>query len=222
VATNSAGQFGVAETAIEVGTGLPVLNTPEAPCSPGGIGTITGKWLANPSLAINGESAPVLFKSDERVDFLCPIAAPGTGLSVAVTTDAGSSQPVTIEMQEVAPRILSLDGLSQGLISFSGSNDLVMDRNFKVPSHPAQPGDQILIRATGIGTASTLLVRFGDVVVSAGSVQPAFDAAGVFEVEVRVPAAMQFGKVPVQLLATSASGDQIDSNSVTAVFESVR
>jgi hypothetical protein len=46
--------------------------------------------------------------------------------------------------------------------------------------------------------------------------------AGVYAIEVRVPAAMTFGTVPVQLQIMMPDGHQVDSNAVTAAFEAVR
>jgi uncharacterized protein (TIGR03437 family) len=208
---------------------------------------MTGKWLASPnahlsdatgasfdlggtSVAVNGKLVPVLYSSEDRVDFLCPVAEAGmaTQLSVEVASRFGSSQPVMIGVQETAPTILSLDdSQNQGLISFYGMNDLAMERNFEVQSHPAQPGDRIVILATGLGSAAdsmsgTMLVRLGDVSVGVESVQVVSGYAGVYGIQVRVPAAIPFGTVPVQLQMMTPDGYQIHSNSVTAAFEAVR
>jgi Putative Ig domain len=88
-ATNSARQSSTAEVELEVGSGLPTLNTPAPSCSPGATATLTGKWLAAPgsqfsdptgasfdldgtSVTVNGQAVPVLYGSADRVDFLCP------------------------------------------------------------------------------------------------------------------------------------------------------
>ncbi len=176
-ATNSARQSSTADVELEVDSGLPVLTAPAPSCSAGAIGTLTGKWLAAPgsqlsdpsgesfdlggtSVAVNGKAVPVLRSSENRVDFVCPTPVAGneTQVSVEVASRFGSSEPVTMRMMEASPTILSMDESpqGQGLIRFYGTNDLVMDRNFRVPSHPAQPGDQISILATGLGSAEDL------------------------------------------------------------------
>ena len=245
-ATNEARQSSAAQVEIEVDSGIPVVHAPVSPCSTGGIASLTGKWLAaqggelsdpsggsfdlgGTSVVINGRPVPVLYSSAYRVDFLCPTTPAGTPLSVEVVSSFGSSQPTMIAVQDAAPAIVSLDDSrpSQGLISFYGTNDLVMERNFKVPSHPAQPGDQIVIRATGLGSAAdsgsgTKLVKLGDVYVGVDSVQAVPGYAGMYQIQVRVPAAMTFGAVPVQLEIMTPDGHQLNSNSVTAVFEAVR
>jgi uncharacterized protein (TIGR03437 family) len=132
-------------------------------------------------------------------------------------------------MVEASPTILSLDDSSegQGLISFSGTNDLVMERNFRVPSHPGQPGDRISILTTGLGSAGdsspgTMSVHFGDVSVGVESIETVSGHAGIFVVQVQVPAAIAFGKVPVRLEMTTADGRQFTSKTAMAVFEAAR
>jgi uncharacterized protein (TIGR03437 family) len=132
-------------------------------------------------------------------------------------------------MVESAPTILVMDDSdrNQGLISFYGSNDLVMERNFRAPSHPAQPGDQIVILATGLGSAAEswsgkMLVKLSDVYAGVESVQAVPGYAGVYAIQLRVPAAMAFGAVPVQLQMMTPDTHQLNSNTVTAVFEAVR
>jgi trimeric autotransporter adhesin len=244
-AVNSARQSSTAQVEIEIDSAVPVLYAPASSCSPGGILSLTGKWLAAPGehsdasggsfdlagtrVAINDEAVPVLYSSADRVEFLCPAMAAGSEFSVRVTSGFGTSQPATVRMQEAVPSIVSLDDSRprQGLITSYGSNDLVMERNFRVPSHPAQPGDQIVIRATGLGAAAdqladALQVKLSDVYVRVDSIQPVPRHAGLYELQVRVPAALTFGAVPVQLQITTPGGHQLNSDNVTAVFEAVR
>jgi uncharacterized protein (TIGR03437 family) len=246
-ATNSARQSSTAQVELEADSGLPALNSPTSSCSPGATATITGEWLAAPGLwrdptgasfdlggtivAVDGQAVPVLYSSADRVDFLCPATKPGTGtqLSVEVTSPFGSSQPVTIGMVEAVPTILSMGDSpqNQGLISFSGMNDLVMERNFSLPAHPAQPGDEIVILATGLGSAAetssgTMVVKVSDVYAGVESVQAVPGYAGVYAIQVTVPSAMTFGTVPVQLQMMAPDGHQLNSNNVTATFEAVR
>jgi uncharacterized protein (TIGR03437 family) len=245
-ATSSGRQSSTGEVELEVDSGLPVLNAPTSSCSPGGIATLSGTSLAVPGsqlsdpsgssfdlggteVTVNGRSVPLLQNSAARVEFLCPVLPAGSQLLVEVATTFGSSQPVTMGMQDAVPTILSLHDSqqNQGLISFYGMNDLVMERNFREPSHPAQPGDRIVILATGLGSAAdswsgTMLVRLGDVYVGVDSVQAVPGYAGVYAIQLLVPAAMTFGTVPVQLQMMTLDGREINSNSVTAAFEAVR
>jgi uncharacterized protein (TIGR03437 family) len=245
-ATNSARQSSRAQVDLQVDAGTPTLDVPESSCSPGAIGTLRGKWLAaadsrisdasgasfdlaGTSVIVNGQAVPVLYSSSDQVDFLCPALGTGTQLSVAVSSRFGASQATAMGMVEATPTILSIGDSNgnQGLISFHGSNDLVMERNYRVPAHPAQPGDQIVILATGLGSAAealsrTMLVKLGDVSVGVESVEAVPGHAGIYGIEMRVPAAMSFGAVPVQLQLMMPGADSLRSNSVTAVFEAVR
>jgi uncharacterized protein (TIGR03437 family) len=175
---------------------------------------------------VNGEYVPVLFASSSDVKFLCPALDAGTSLSVAVETSSGETEPLNATMQAVSPRIFSLDGSgqNQGSISFADTTDVVMARNFQVPAHPAQPGDRVLIWATGLGSVNDLsgrvLVKFGDLTAEAESIRPVSGYAGVYVIEARVPAGASAGDaIPVQLNLTAPDGRQSKSNSVTAAVE---
>ena len=247
-ATNSARQSSTAEVNLEVDAGLPVVSGTPSPCSPGGIATLNGKWLGasgsrfqdptgesfslgGTSVEVNGQSVPVLYNSADRVDFLCPSVGVATGgqLSVKVTSRFGSIQPVPMKMVAASPEILFMKDSTQrqGLIWFFGTSDLAMERNFRVPSHPAQPGDLLEILATGLGSTADLspgmlLVKLSDVYVGVESVHAVPGCAGVFSIEVRVPAAIAFGTVPMQLQVTTPDGHLFAGNSVTAAFEAAR
>ncbi len=245
-ASNSARQSSMQQVELEVDSGLPTVDLPASSCTPGAIGTLHGKWLATSgsqlsdpsggsfdlggtSVAVNGQAVAVLYSSADRVDFLCPTTGTESQLSVAITSRFGSTQPVTMGMDEAAPTILSVDDSqrNQGLISFYGTDDLVMERNYRRPAHPAQPGDQIVIFATGLGSAAEslpgkILVKLSDVYAGVEAVQGVPDHAGVYAIRVRVPAAMTFGAVPVQLQIMTVDNHQLNSNAVTAVFEAAR
>jgi uncharacterized protein (TIGR03437 family) len=219
---------------------------PASSCSRGAIGTLHGKWLATPGsqlsdpsgasfdlggsrVTVNSQSVPVLYSSEDQVNFLCPAMGTGMELSVEVTSRFGASQPVKVGMVEATPTILSIDDSprNQGLISFFGSNDLVMERNFKVPGHPAQPDDRIVILVTGLGSAAdapfrAMRVKLSDVYAGVESVEAVSGHAGVYAIGVRIPAAMAFGAVPVELRMMTPDARELISNSVTAVFEAVR
>jgi uncharacterized protein (TIGR03437 family) len=246
VATNSARQSSTAQVTIDVDSGRPVLTPSEqSACSPGSVATLAGRWLAvsgdmlsdasgssmdlgGTKVKVNGQSVPVLFASESAVNFLCPILNPGEPVSVAVETASGVIDVLATTMQEASPTILSLDGSdeNQGLISFARSSDIAMGRNYRIPAHPAQPGDQILIWATGLGpipeAASALSVKLGDVYAVVESVQALVGHAGVYAIQARIPGSTAFGdSVSVQLEVTGSSR-AFKSNSVTLAVEAVR
>ena len=206
--------------------------------------SVQGSWLATPgsllaepsgaalelggvTVKINGQAAPVLFSSASLVSFLCPALAPGTQLSLIVEPPAGATEPLTASMQAVSPTILSLDGSGQGqgLLSFSDTGELAMERNYRVNGHPAQPGDEVLIWATGLGgaaSAETVLVKIGEVYAGVEAVQPVVGHAGLSAISVRVPLASIAGDaVPVQLELSTPDSGRVTSNTVTAAFESI-
>jgi uncharacterized protein (TIGR03437 family) len=246
-ATNSAHQSSSAAMTIEVDAGAPALTPLQTlVCSPNAIATLKGTWLAPPEsdlselsvsamelagvrVKINGQAVPVLYRSEARVDFLCPSLDVGTKLSVVVETPAGLAGPLTATMTEASPMILSLDrsGQNQGALSFADNGDLVTERDFRLLGHPAQPGDDVLIWATGLGgsggTSAALLVTIGEAYARIESVQPVAGHEGLQAVRVRVPATTTFGDaVPVQLQALTSDGRQVVSNVVTAAVEPVR
>jgi uncharacterized protein (TIGR03437 family) len=186
--------------------------------------------LGGTKVKVNGQNVPVLFSSAVRVNFLCPALDPGTQLSVAVETDAGTTEPFTTIMQEATPTILSLEDQSQaqGVVSFLDTTDLAMMRNFRVPAHPAQPGDQILIWASGLGSAAgtsagTVLVKLGDAAAKVESVNAVPGQAGLYTIQIEVPAVVAFGDaLPVQVQVATPDGRQFNSNTVTATIEPVR
>ena len=230
-ATNSAGLSVTERIHIEVGPGLPIISavvnaatgSRDAACSPGSIASLRGNWLASgPPAAdvsgksinlagtrvnVNGNPAPVLYADLTRVDFLCPQGAVGTPASIVVETAIGSSDVVTTTMKRLSPGIFSLDGsgLGQGLVSFPGTPALAAARDFTDAGQPAQPGDYLSIRATGLGSADELnagkpLVKIGDMSVQADAVDMIASFAGVFDVKVKLPAGTPTGNdVPVTL-----------------------
>jgi uncharacterized protein (TIGR03437 family) len=183
--------------------------------------------LGGTRVRVNGQYVPVLYASDARVTFLCPGLEPETQLEAAVETDAGISEPLSARMQKVSPLIFSLDGAgeSQGVISFAGTTELAMARNFQVPAHPAQPGDEIQIWGSGFGLPTeapggTVLVKLGEVNGEVESVRAVPGYAGVYTIQARVPAVIDFGdQVSVEVQVMTPDGNEFGSNKVTLALE---
>ena len=216
-ATNAVGQSTTAPVTIEVDSGKPVLEPSNGfACSPGALATLRGKWLAAPDsslsdpsgssmdlggtkVKVNDSYVPILFSSPQQVNFLCPTVEPGTQLSLAVETDTAATDPITITMQNASPKILSLDGSGgdQGLISFADTAEIAMSRNFRLLAHPAQPGDEIVVWATGLGLSSDLRqsvsVNIGNAQALVEQVQAAPGYAGVYAVQIACRPARVWG-----------------------------
>jgi uncharacterized protein (TIGR03437 family) len=237
---------------IVVGTGEPVVNSwvnaatgaRDAACSPGSVASLRGDWLfsgrqaADPSgnstelagtrVKVNGAVAPLLYADSTRVDFLCPQFPAGTPLEAVVETDAGISGAVTSVMQQVSPGIFSLDGsgVGQGFVWLHGAPALAVVRDFRNAGQPAQPGDYVSIRATGLGSADELsggkpLVNIGGVPVQADTVDRSAGFAGVFDVRVKLPAGAPTGsEIPLTLELPGRDGGL--SNTVSIAIEPAR
>jgi uncharacterized protein (TIGR03437 family) len=244
-AVDAAAQASTRQVSIEVDRGTPVLTaSKEFSCSPGAVARLNGRWLGASAIGVsdptggamelggsqvkvNGQSVPVLFSSQTRVDFLCPALDAGTPLSVTVESNGSASAPLTTSMADASPAILSLDvaGQPHGLISFPDTADVAMARNFRVPAHPAQPGDPLLIWASGLGGTREIstVVELGGVPAPIESVNAVAGHAGVYTIQVRVPASASTGDaVPVQIHVAGPDGRQFHSNVTTAAVEAVR
>ena len=232
-ATNSARQSSTSHVKIEVGSGAPVVDTQEGlACSPGALASLTGNWLAGSgtgatTVRVNDQLMPVLYSSPTRIDFLCPNLEPGTSLSATVETTAGTSAALRTGMHAASPRILQARDLpdAQGYISFPGSSELAWERNYRVPAHPAQPGDDLQIWATGLGSVGEapfagLSVMIGGAPAEIESVDAVAGHPGVSMIRLRVPSATVFGDaVLVQIRVTTADVGQFNSSSVTMAVE---
>jgi uncharacterized protein (TIGR03437 family) len=209
-----------AQVGIAVDSGAPVVDAAAGfACSPGAIGTLTGRWLSDsthelsdPSgdslslggtaVKINGEAVAVLRVSRSRVQFLCPALPAGTPLAAVVTTASAEAAPLSTSMQSASPEILSVDA----------------------PDQAVQPGDELVIQAAGLGAAAALRVELGGAAAEVLSVDAVAGEAGVYAVRVRVPVASIPGAAaPVRIVVYSPEGRQFASNTVaTAVDEGGR
>jgi uncharacterized protein (TIGR03437 family) len=222
-----------------VDAGVPLIdkNSLRA-CSPGAIATITGKWLGpndpvidnsgsslqigGTSVRVNGALVPVLHAHKTRVSFVCPAGQPGDKLLILAETSSGSTELLHTIMRAANPVLLTADDSSQGLIFHSDTSQMAMVRDVRSAGQPAQPGDSLTIRATGFGNGNSSLVKIGGVYAEILSVGPSIDEAGIWEIRVTVPSALELGDtVPVQLEIPSPEG-QLVSNTVTIAVESVR
>lgn len=167
---------------------------------------------------------PVLSTSESRVSFLCPQLPPGAPIQVSLETSSGQSQPLTATMRDATPGIFTIDGSGkgQGVILVQDTGTLATVRNPWVSGEPAQPGDRLAIRVTGLPPDAHPSVEIGGILVPADSVQPE-DSSGVYDVLVTLPPGVSPGDaVPVSLRLPLASGATVGSNVVTMAVEPVR
>lgn len=219
-----------AHVRITVGSGEPVATalvnaasqSTDSVCSPGSVASLQGQWLNNastPQVYVNGAAVPVRSASSTRVDFLCPEGAPGTQLYVWLKNAAGRTDSLATTLRNSAPGIFTLTSSTQGLIFFNNSL-LAAVRSFAAPGQPAQPGDDISIRATGLSSDAVITAKLGDVDAPVAAVQPVDSLPGIYDIRVKVPAGAPCGEaVPVRLRIGDGGGVWSDSNLATMAIE---
>jgi uncharacterized protein (TIGR03437 family) len=245
-ATNTLGAATTKTVKLYVDSGQPVATSLEngaggaapAACSPGSVATIRGRSLFNGAVAasdrsgssdnlggtrvlVDGSYATILYASANRVDLLCPTAAAGIPLVIAVETAAGESNELQSVMQASAPGLLTSDGSGSGqaLATQSGSIELAAIPNARFSGKPALPGDIASFLATGIDcspqTVPNLSLTLGQDRVSATGLKPLAGHAGICEIQVPVPAGVIGDAVPATLLLVQSDGREIASNQTT-------
>jgi uncharacterized protein (TIGR03437 family) len=214
-ATNSAGSS-LVRVLVSISTGVPALDTTAGlTCSPGAPTLVRGQSLDSVTrIQVNGQNVSPLDSSAEQVALTCPDLPAGTALSLTVETDDGKSAHITGIMKEVSPRILRL---------IHPDSHLVLARDFTESSYPAQPGDEVVLLATGLGGSpamfeSTVRVRFGATEARVSAVSASEDP-GVYAIHVIVPDMPSAGDVPVELLVTASGGVEVASNPINAMIE---
>jgi uncharacterized protein (TIGR03437 family) len=224
---------------------LPKQRVPAQPtwmsCSPGSLASLLGRWFAagaqptrNPTgsstelagaeVIVNGNPAPVVYASATRVDFLCPEALSGGELEISAQI-GGTVTNVVHANQQATLGLFSADGSGQGqaMVTLSGMSLLAAPRSYLNNGQPAEPGDTISILATGAGLdagPALVEVSIGGVSTTADRVQPMPGMAGVYQVDVIVPASVAPGDaVPIVIEVADSSGNAIGSNTVTIAVE---
>ncbi|HSU67499.1 MAG TPA: putative Ig domain-containing protein [Tepidisphaeraceae bacterium] len=250
-ATNSAKAAAAASVQIAVDPARPVLTgvrnaarrTGPA-CSPGSLASAEGRWFSasratmaasattevnGARVKVNGAYANVVAVSPERVDFVCPALASGTALNISVESNTETSDSVTAAMAEMAPGLFSADatGGGQGIVYLTNTSLLATSRDYRALGQPAQPGDSLSIRATGVGRDSlSPIVTVGGLVATVDSVQPVAGLPGVVDITITVPPGVQPGdSVPVaaslQRAGSTTPGSAGHVNTKTRVHSNV-
>lgn len=223
-------------------------------CSPGALGTLMGAGfrkigevpagsvplpteVGGVRVKANAEYLPILYVSENQVNFQCPVAVPGEALTIAIESDTGVSPPLSRKIQAATPGLFSIDGSGkgQGAILIANTPYVAMPPADGLPTQRALPGDLISIYANGLGDVDAI-VPIGqaapldtpvhaklpiDVVIGGLKAEVSFAGLGpgyigVFAVTATVPSAVQPGDdVPVQLRVHLPDGRVITSNYVT-------
>ena len=210
-------------------------------CTPGSVASLMGRWLnagTQPSAAptgsstelagtqviVNGYPVPLVYASATRVDFVCPATIAGGELEVSAQIEGAASNAIYAN-QQATLGLYSVDGSGhgQGRVTFSGTSLLPTPRSYLNNGQPAEPGDTISILSTGAGLGgnpSLLGVSIGGVSATVNHVQAMPGMAGIYRIDVTVPAAAAPGDaVPVVVQVAESSGATITSNTVTIAIE---
>ena len=194
----------------------------DSACSPGSVASLQGRWLNDagaPRVYVNGVAVSVLAASSTRVDFLCPQDTPGTPLQVWLENAAGRTDALVTTMKNSAPGIFTLTGASQGLV-FLDNSLLAAVRGSGDSGQPAQPGDDVSIRATGFKPDTSISIKLGDLEALVNSVEPAVNLPGVYDIRIKVPSGVILGEeVPIRLRVADAGGQWYESNLATMAIE---
>lgn len=247
---------------VNVGSDTPVITSianaasyvDDGGCSPGALATLmgagfmkTGEAPAGSSplptevsgvrVKVNEQFLPLLYVSENQVNFQCPLAAPGESLTFALESDTGVSAPLSRKVQAATPGIFSLDGSGkgQGAILIANTPYIAMAPADGLPTQRALPGDSISIYANGLGEVDAIVpigqpapldkpVRAKlpiDAIIGGVKAEVSFVGlgpgyTGVFAVTATIPSAVPPGdEVPVQLRVRLPDGRVITSNYVT-------
>lgn len=221
-------------------------------CSPGSLASIFGsgftsgasesasavpfpKKLAEVEVAVGGVAAPLLYASNQLINFQCPDQNLSTPVTITVTGASGHTATSRIPWEKASPGIFStnMSGHGQGVVFVAGTSLIAGPEG--PGSRPAHPGDSIEIFATGLGSAPPTRLRSLEssmrttlpVSIAIGSEQlqpaaatPAAFLDGLWHITVSLPSDVQTGgAVPLQLNVTLSDGTIVSSNVVTIAIQ---
>jgi uncharacterized protein (TIGR03437 family) len=238
----------------------------DVPCSPGSLATLWGTGFTDGSserarsfplptklneikVEMNSRSARLLFVGPRQVNLQCPSLPAGTKLAIRVerqdTGETAEWSAPSVSMKEAAPAIFSLDGsgTGQGLVIIANTPKIAMLPNPDMDAQaaePAEPGDNLIIYANGLGlvdhevpdgepaassplsqVVATVRVKVGDVFTPVTFAGLAPSMAGVYQVNTVLSDLVPSGpEVPVTLEIQLPDGTVLQSNTVTIAIQS--
>jgi uncharacterized protein (TIGR03437 family) len=193
-------------------------------------------------ISVNGVYAPLYFTSAGQIDFQIPYeTTPGLAV-VQVTNNGQPGNSVTVNVVPRSPKILVFyGGLAPIVINYADGSVPVDNPAFTLlPSHPAHPGDTLIIYAIGLGqtdpgattgaaaTSSPLevidppvFITFGGAFTPSLAVTPLFTGlapgyVGEYQINVTLPADIPTGlaandyAVPMMLNVEGSSSYQVN------------
>jgi uncharacterized protein (TIGR03437 family) len=123
-----------------------------APSTPGPLPTS----LLGASITFNGTKAPMFFVAPGQINAQVPFEVTGSSASVQVTTPAGQSNIITVDIVPESPAIFTANasGVGQGVIVFANTVTLVGPIKTGTDWRPAKTGDTLTLYVTGLGAVT--------------------------------------------------------------------
>jgi uncharacterized protein (TIGR03437 family) len=175
--------------------------------------------LAGTSVLIDGVAAPMIYASAGQLAAVVPYATSSARPQVVVKYKGQSSAPFALTLAASAPAIFTANATGKGQAAA-----LNADGSYNDAAHPAPAGSTLTLFATGEGQTSpggvdgkpvttplpkpllTVTVQIGGVpaeVAYAGGAPG--EVAGVMQLNVRVPAGLGAGSVPIVVQVGTAT-----------------
>ena len=188
------------------------------PAAPGSLLTVLGARAM--SVRADGRPAPILDSGADRTQLQVPFAVGGRSLRLQLDSD-GKSHVVDLPLQDVSPAVFVVSG--EPLILDAGTGALVSW------SHPARPGGNVLVMATGLGevvppwpagvpsreidpprTVARVEATVGDTAVEVVGAHLAPGFVGIYVVEIAVPYDARPGGIRLSLQADGKRSNDVD------------
>ena len=121
-----------------------------------GVGLPLVKELGGAKVFVNGQAAPLYFSSYNQINFQLPYETAAGEARVQVTRDGQTSNTVSIQVTQRAPRILTF--LGNYAIAQNPDGTFAVPPTPGVPSRPAKRGEVVVIYVIGFGQTSPPVV----------------------------------------------------------------
>jgi uncharacterized protein (TIGR03437 family) len=110
--------------------------------------------LGGVSVIFNGIAAPLLYVSAQQINAQLPWEVPSTGaVTVVVTNGTAASAPQSVQVGSFSPGLFAI-GAYAVAVNPDGSLAAPIGAIPGVPSHPATPGDSLVLWGSGFGAVS--------------------------------------------------------------------
>lgn len=185
--------------------------TPEAPVVPGALMTLTGMFPDGVKVRVNGAEAALGAAAPDRIQFQVPASFEGSSVTVEVAVGNGQvTQSLRADRAGSSPVLFTSEGTGTGVAAAQHA-----DGSAVALLKPAEPGETVILTATGLGAAPTLRVLFDGQPGEVSGTAPVDGQPGRYQIRVVVPrdVNVQVGstrEVPVALATPDSLTDSAD------------